>query len=307
MTISLENVNVSRAFTEPLDVPIMHHRKLLIDSLEFLWGLDRGQMSSYFEVAGNFLRVQPGLKTAIDAKDIALLPPNHIVEQLFEFQEQNRKRPLAQRRTFTEVFSFMPGECRVVPLKPGVSLYTLNPKTRKVTTLKGTRTSFPSVSCGVHPLFLLTYSCWELLAPPRRIDRKLGLGDALMDCMGPWHMIPPFGFYDGAYHGQFGRSVPFDYRTLIPRTPPVPDLVHSSSSSSSSYSSLGSRLSKRSRLSTPSQSDSEAGVDIAKWVSDCAVGNFSPDVDGPALDVVPCKPLDSPEISGPRIPKRRRS
>ncbi|KAF8904540.1 hypothetical protein CPB85DRAFT_971253 [Mucidula mucida] len=198
MSISLENVNVSRAFTEPLEVPIMHSRTLLIDSMEFVWGLNRGDMSSYFDVAGNFLRVQPGLKAAIDAKDVALIPPNHIVEELLEFQRQNRKLPLAKRRIFTEVFPFGPSQCRVVPLKPGVSLYALNPTTQKVTTLKGTRTSFPSVSCGVHPLFLLTHACWELLNPPRSIDRKLGLGNTLFKCVSPWHRIPPFEFYEGA-------------------------------------------------------------------------------------------------------------
>ncbi|KAF8904544.1 hypothetical protein CPB85DRAFT_1437842 [Mucidula mucida] len=75
MSVSLEHVNVSRTFTEPLDVPIMHSRTLLVDALEFVWGLNRGDMSSYFDVPGNFLRVQPELKEAIDAEDVALVPP----------------------------------------------------------------------------------------------------------------------------------------------------------------------------------------------------------------------------------------
>ncbi|KAF8904536.1 hypothetical protein CPB85DRAFT_1437836 [Mucidula mucida] len=305
MSISLENVNVSRAFTQPLDVPIMHSRTLSIDALEFVWGLNRGDMSSYFNVPGNFLRVQPELKEAILTRNVALVPPNHIIDELYEFQEQNAKLPFAKRRAFTEVSSLKPCECRVVPLKPGVSLYTLNPTTRKVTPFRGTRTSYPSVSCSAHPFFVITYACYALVNPLKTVRRKLALGLPLIQCIGPWHMAPPFEFYRGAYIGQFGRRIPYKYRPLLPASPPVPELVHSSSSSSSS--SLDSRSSKRSRLSTPSQSDSEAGVDIAKWVSHCATEVFDPDVAGPALQVVPCRPLDSPEVVGRRIPKRKRT
>ncbi|KAF8904535.1 hypothetical protein CPB85DRAFT_1437835 [Mucidula mucida] len=300
MSVPLENINISRTFTAPLVLPIMHARTVLIDCMEYVWGLNRGQMSAYFNVSGNFLQIQPELKDAIVHGKVALVPPNHVVQEMIDFQQQNRKLPFAKRRIFTEVFPFGPSECRVLPLKPGVSLYALNPTTQKVTTLKGTLTSFPSVSCGViHPLFLMTYSCREVVVPSKSIDSKLGLGNTLIKCFNPWHTTPPLEFYDGAYMGQFGRSIPRLYRPLLP--PPV--LVHSSSSSSldSEHSS------KRSRLSTPSQSDSESGADIAKWASDCAAADFDPDVGGPALDVVPCKPLDSPEVVRRHNPKRKRS
>ncbi len=203
-----------------------------------------------------------------------------------------------------KVSPFKPCECRVVPLKPGVSLYTLNPTTRKVTPFRGTRTSYPSVFCSAHPFFVITYACYALVNPSKTVRRKLALGLPLIQCIGPWHMAPPFKFYEGTYIGQFGRRIPYKYRPLLPTSPHVPDLVHSSSSSSSS---LDSRSSKRSRLSTPSQSDSEPGVDIAKWVSDCAEAEFASDVDGPVLDVAPCKTLTSPEAIRRRTPKRKRS
>ncbi len=76
-------------------------------------------MSSYFNVPGNFLRslssvivakqqltlftVQPELKEAILTRNVALVPPNHIIDELYEFQEQNAKLPFAKRRAFTEV------------------------------------------------------------------------------------------------------------------------------------------------------------------------------------------------------------
>ncbi len=104
--------------------------------------------------------------------------------------DQNLELPSTTRRIFTEVslqcrthdvsvrfsllqiFLFNPCECRVVPLKSGVSLYALNPTTRKVTLLEGTRASFPSVSCHVHPLFSYIRLSGAFQSP-RSIDRKL--------------------------------------------------------------------------------------------------------------------------------------
>ncbi len=52
-------------------------------------------------------------------------------------------------------------------------------------------------------------------------------------------MAPPFEFYEGAYIGQFGRSVPYKYRALLPKGPGVAkDHVYSSSSSSSQNASV---------------------------------------------------------------------
>ncbi|KAF9028244.1 hypothetical protein BDZ89DRAFT_1066223 [Hymenopellis radicata] len=267
MSIPLENVNVCRTFTDPIDVPIMHSRNLMIDSFEFLWGLNRGEMSLYFNLDGNFLRVQPELNEALTTRKVALLPPNHVVKELLAFQERNEKLPIAQRRIFTEIMAFEPCECRIIPLKPGVSIFARD-------------------------------ACTGRVSPLKNVKRKLALEDNIRQCFSPWYMDPPLDFFEDCYDGQFGRPVPYQFRHLFPKSAPVPELAYSSSSSTDSR-----RSAKRSRLSTPQQSESGKSVDIAKWLSDCATADLACDANGYPLDVVvPSKPQT---VQAPS-PKRKR-
>ncbi|KAF9020432.1 hypothetical protein BDZ89DRAFT_1164236 [Hymenopellis radicata] len=298
MSIPLENVNICRTFTDPIDVPIMHSRNLMIDSFEFLWGLNRGEMISYFNLDGNFLRVQPELNEALTTRKVALLPPNHVVKELLAFQERNEKLPIAQRRIFTEIMAFEPCECRIIPLKPGVSLFARDACTGRVSPLKVPRAAFPTVTCDAHPFFVLTYACDGLVNPPKNVPRKLALEDNIRRCFSPWYMDPPLDFFEVCYDGQFGRPVPYQFRHLFPKSAPVPELAYSSSSSTDSG-----RSAKRSRLSTPQESESGKSVDIAKWLSDCARADLACDANGYPLDVVvPSKP----QMVQAQNPKRKR-
>ncbi len=140
-------------------------------------------MSSYVDVPGNFL----GGLSPIIRQHMSLVsysptrnqgshackkgrfdPSKPRSQGTARIPDQNLELPSTKRRIFTEVslqcrthdvsvrfslvqiFLFNPCECRVVPLKSGVSLYALNPTTRKVTLLKGTRAAKCILSFSLH-------------------------------------------------------------------------------------------------------------------------------------------------------------
>ncbi|KAF8904845.1 hypothetical protein CPB85DRAFT_1316351 [Mucidula mucida] len=272
MPFALEHLNVTRSFDEPVDVPLMTYKNLMLDSYEFVWGIDRGQIASYFNETGNFLRIQPDLQQAIESGQVALLPPDNILHRLYTLQTHNRRVPVTQRQPFTEVFPFETCEYRVIPLKRGVKLFAFNPETSKVSALKAARNCYHLATSDAHPLFVLTHASRPLIDPPKMV--KINLGDSLIRCFNPWFMDAPLDFFKDAYPGQFGRPMPFKYRHLKRQVPPLPEVActSSSSTSSSSLSFDDSEPSpKRPRLSTPPSSN---GKNICKWVADCATADF---------------------------------
>ncbi|KAF9016421.1 hypothetical protein BDZ89DRAFT_1166272 [Hymenopellis radicata] len=236
MSLSLEDINVSLSFTGALDVPIIQETSLSLDTLEFVWGLNRGQVMSYFNlVPGNILRLQPELKKAIELEKVALCPPNAVMKKLAALQDRNMKQPLSKRRMFTEVSPFQAYEYRIVPVAKSVTLYSRDPSTRKVSILKGTKHSFPSFTCEANPAFVLTFASDGLLNTPKFVRTKLAFETAPDDCFRPWQTLaaPPLAFYEGSYVGEFGRPVPVKYRDQLPKSRPVPMVVDSDESEES--------------------------------------------------------------------------
>ncbi|KAF8896704.1 hypothetical protein CPB85DRAFT_1328819 [Mucidula mucida] len=222
MSMSLENINVSLSFGDEVDVSLMQSTSISLDTLEFLWGLHRGQIGSYTSLPANSLRLQPALKKAIQHEQVALLPPVSVLKKLFDLQTRNSKAPFGKRQIFTGIIPFQSSyEYRIVPLK-NLSFYIRDPTTRKVSPIK--TASLPSFECHAHPAFVLAYASDGLIFPPTIAQNQLKpLGNKLAECLMLWNSTAavPLEFYKGSWVGEFGRSVPAKWRSLLPKEAPV--------------------------------------------------------------------------------------
>ncbi|KAF8896699.1 hypothetical protein CPB85DRAFT_1440237 [Mucidula mucida] len=203
------------------DVEIDDDDDDLYETIEqYVWGLHRGQISSYTSLPANSLRLQPALKKAIQHKQVALLPPVAVLKKLVDLQTRNSKAPFGKRQIFTEIIPFQSYEYRIVPLK-NLSFYIRDPTTRKVSPIK--TASLPSFEWHAHPAFVLAYASDGLIFPPTIAHNQLKpLGNKLDECLMLWNSTAavPLEFYKGSWVGEFGRSVPAKWKSLLlPKAP----------------------------------------------------------------------------------------